>query len=269
MTYVMSLARILCHKSEVTVAAPASSRLLAEARTARRAHHRAGFMGRPLLESCCALRRLRTLLRDERFDVVHVNGSADHRLCMLATMGMGARRPFIVYTQHTDRSANSLPARARQVGHQSRHLRMQPFRRMKQSVFRNEDLRMVHNGVDTEKCRPATQRQAAQARDSLLPDGMQGRLVIGSNAGTAIYKNWLDMVAAVSSLPAPQRRQVVILIAGKLPDAEQMRRVEELGMADQVVLHGFAGRRAAVPVGAGRGFVLSSRWRRFPSPAAR
>ncbi len=260
-TYVMSLARILCHKSEVTVAAPASSRLLAEARELPGVRTIAlEFKGRPL-EQLRALRRLRTLLRDERFDVVHVNGSADHRLCMLATMGLGARRPFIVYTQHTDRSANSLGARVRAKWGTNRVICVcsHTFRRMKQSVFRNEDLRMVHNGVDTEKCRPATQRQAAQARDSLLPDGMQGRLVIGSNAGTAVYKNWLDMVAAVSSLPAPQRRQVVILIAGKLPDAEQMRRVEELGMADQVVFTGLLDDVRPFLSALDVGFVLSSK----------
>ncbi|WP_338880768.1 glycosyltransferase family 4 protein [Achromobacter veterisilvae] len=260
-TYVMSLARILCHKSEVVVAAPASSRLLAEARALPGVRTiPLEFKGRPL-EQVRALRRLRALLRDERFDVVHVNGSADHRLCMLATMGMGARRPFIVYTQHTDRSAKSLGARVRAKWGTNRVICVcsHTFRRMKQSVFRNEDLRVVHNGVDTEKCRPPTQRQAAQARDSLLPDGMQGRLVIGSNAGTAVYKNWLDMVAAVAMLPAPQRRQVVILIAGKLPDAEQMRRVAELGMSDQVVFTGLLDDVRPFLSALDVGFVLSSK----------
>jgi glycosyltransferase involved in cell wall biosynthesis len=180
---------------------------------------------------------------------------------MLATLGMGARRPFIVYTQHTDRSAKSLGARVRAKWGTNRVICVcsHTFRRMKQSVFRNEDLRVVHNGVDTEKCRPPTQRQAAQARDSLLPDGMQGRLVIGSNAGTAVYKNWLDMVAAVAMLPAPQRRQVVILIAGKLPDAEQMRRVAELGMSDQVVFTGLLDDVRPFLSALDVGFVLSSK----------
>ncbi|KGE00065.1 glycosyl transferase family 1 [Achromobacter sp. RTa] len=260
-TYVMSLARILCHKSQVTVAAPARSRLLAEAgalpgvRTIP-----LEFKSRPLAQ-LRALRRLRALLRDEQFDVVHVNGSADHRLCMLATMGMGARRPFIVYTQHTDRSATSLGARVRAKWGTNRVICVcsHTFRRMKQSVFRNEDLRVVHNGVDTEKCRPATRSQAALARDSLLPGNMQGRLVIGSNAGTAVYKNWLDMVAAVSKLPAPQRRQVVILIAGKLPDAEQMQRVAELGMSDQVVFTGLLDDVRPFLSALDVGFVLSSK----------
>lgn len=260
-TYVMSLARILCEKSQVTVAAPASSRLLAEAAVLPGVRTLAlAFKSRPL-QQLRALRQLRALVRNEQFDVIHANGSADHRLCMLATMGMGARRPFMVYTQHTDRSANSLGARVRAKWGTHRVICVcsHTFRRMKQSVFRNEDLRVVHNGVDTEKCSPASRCETVQARDSLLPDGMQGRLVIGSNAGTAVYKNWLDMVTAVSMLPESQRRQVVVLIAGKLPDADQMRRVAELGMSDQVIFTGLLDDVGPFLSALDVGFVLSSR----------
>lgn len=260
-TYVMSLARVLCHKSSVTVAAPARSRLLAEADALPGVRAiPLEFKGR-LRDQIVALRRLRALLRDENFDVIHVNGSADHRLCMIATMGMGAKRPFIVYTQHTDRSANSLGARVRAKWGTNRVICVcsHTFRRMKQSVFRDEDLRVVHNGVDTEKCRPPTQGQAAQARDSLLPENMQGRIVIGSNAGTAVYKNWLDMVEAVSMLPDEQRKQVVVLIAGQMPDDTQMGRVAELGMLDQVVFTGILDDVRPFLSALDVGFVLSSR----------
>ncbi|QVQ25201.1 glycosyltransferase [Achromobacter deleyi] len=260
-TYVMSLARILCQKSQVTVAAPRNSRLLAEAEAlpGLRAID-LEFKGRPL-EQLSALRRLRALLRKERFDVIHVNGSADHRLCMLATMGMGARRPFIVYTQHNDRAANSLGVRVRAKWGTNRVICVcsHTFRRMKQSVFRNEDLRVVHNGVDTDKCRPANQGESARARARFLPPAMRGRLVVGSNAGTADYKNWIDMVTAVSLLPAAQREQIVILIAGKLPGEEKLRQVAALGMSDQVVFTGLLDNVAPLLAALDVGFVLSSR----------
>lgn len=260
-TYVMSLARMLRERAQITVAAPRSSRLLAEA------HALPGvqsidleFKGRPL-EQLGALRRLRALLRKERFDVIHVNGSADHRLCMLATMGMGARRPFIVYTQHTDRTANSLGVRLRAKWGTHRVICVcgHTFRRMKDSVFRNEDLRVVHNGVDTTQYQPASAQEAASARAALLPAGMQRRLVIGSNAGTAIYKNWLDMVTAVSLLPDHQRDQVVVLIAGKEPDAEQRQRVADLAMTHQVVFTGLLDDVRPFLAALDVGFVLSSR----------
>ncbi|CAB3877184.1 hypothetical protein LMG26858_03037 [Achromobacter anxifer] len=96
---VMPLARILCEKSQVTVAAPASSRLLAQAGALPGVRTLAlDFKGGPL-QRLRALSHLRALLRDGRFDVVHVNGLADRRLCMLATLGLGARRPFMVRAQ--------------------------------------------------------------------------------------------------------------------------------------------------------------------------
>lgn len=260
-TYVMSLARMLRQRAQITVAAPRSSRLLAEADALPGVQSiDLEFKGRPF-QQLSALRRLRALLRKEHFDVIHVNGSADHRLCMLATMGMGAKRPFIVYTQHTDRTANSLGVRMRAKWGTNRVICVcgHTFRRMKDSVFRNEDLRVVHNGVDTAQFRPASAQDAAQARAALLPAAMQRRLVIGSNAGTASYKNWLDMVTAVSLLPDYLRDQVVIIIAGKEPDDEQRQRVTDLGMADQVVFTGLLEDVGPFLAALDVGFVLSSR----------
>ncbi|EJO28911.1 glycosyltransferase family 4 protein [Achromobacter marplatensis] len=260
-TYVMSLARMLRQRAQITVAAPRSSRLLAEADALPGVQSiDLEFKGRPF-QQLSALRRLRALLRKEHFDVIHVNGSADHRLCMLATMGMGAKRPFIVYTQHTDRTANSLGVRMRAKWGTNRVICVcgHTFRRMKDSVFRNEDLRVVHNGVDTAQFRPASAQDAAQARAALLPAAMQRRLVIGSNAGTASYKNWLDMVTAVSLLPDYLRDQVVIMIAGKEPDDQQRQRVTDLGMADQVVFTGLLEDVGPFLAALDVGFVLSSR----------
>jgi len=260
-TYVMSLARILCQKSQVTVGAPRKSRLLAEARTVPGLRTIDLEFKGSVLEQLSALRRLRALLRKEQFDVIHVNGSADHRLCMLATMGMGARRPFIVYTQHNDRNAVSLGARLRAKWGTNRVICVcsHTFRRMKQSVFRDEDLRVVHNGVDTEKYRPACRTQSAQARARFLPPALRDRLVIGSNAGTADYKSWIDMVDAVSRLPQAQRDQIALLIAGEMPGDEMLRQVAALGMQDQVVFTGLLDNVEPVLAALDVGFVLSSR----------
>jgi glycosyltransferase involved in cell wall biosynthesis len=260
-TYVMSLARILCQKSQVTVGAPRQSRLLAEAQALPGLRTvDLEFKGN-LFEQLAALRRLRNLVRQEQFDVIHVNGSADHRLCMLATLGMGRKRPFIVYTQHNDRDASSLGARLRAKWGTNRVICVcsHTFRRMKQSVFRDEDLRVVHNGVDTAKYRPACHTEAAQARARFLPPALRDRLVIGSNAGTADYKSWIDMVAAVSLLPEEQRKQVVLLIAGEMPGDEMLGRVVALGMREQVIFTGMLDNVEPVLAALDVGFVLSTR----------
>ncbi|AVJ25932.1 glycosyltransferase family 4 protein [Achromobacter spanius] len=260
-TYVMSLARILCQKSQVTVGAPRKSRLLAEAEALPGLRTVDLEFKGSLFEQLAALRRLRHLVRQEQFDVIHVNGSADHRLCMLATMGMGRKRPFIVYTQHNDRDANSLGVRVRAKWGTNRVICVcsHTFRRMRQSVFRNEDLRVVHNGVDTQKYRPACRTETVNARTRFLPPALRDRLVIGSNAGTADYKSWIDMVAAVSLLPAGQRKQVAILIAGAMPGDDMLNQVAELGMQDQVVFTGMLDNVEPVLAALDVGFVLSSR----------
>ena len=171
---------MLRQRAQITVAAPRGSRLLAEADALPGVQSiDLEFKGRPF-QQLSALRRLRALLRKEHFDVIHVNGSADHRLCMLATMGMGAKRPFIVYTQHTDRTANSLGVRMRAKWGTNRVICVcgHTFRRMKESVFRDEDLRVVHNGVDTAQFRPASAQASEQARAALLPAALRRRLCL-------------------------------------------------------------------------------------------
>ncbi|MNS42869.1 2-deoxystreptamine glucosyltransferase [compost metagenome] len=67
------------------------------------------------------------------------------------------------------------------------------------------------------------------------------------------------MVTAVSLLPEHQRDQVVILIAGKEPDAAQRQRVADLAMTHQVVFTGLLDDVRPVLAALDVGFVLSSR----------
>ncbi len=215
-TYVMSLARALGARADVTVAAPRGSRLLDEAAALPGVRTVAlQFKGAPARQ-WRTLRQLRALLRAEAFDVVHVNGSADHRLCMLAAVGLGPLRPFMVYTQHNGRHPRSLGARLRAALATDRVIcvSQHTYEGMGRSAFRPQDLRLVLNGVDTAHYRPAAPNEAARAREALLPPALRDRLVVGSHAGTASYKNWLDMVAAVALLPPDQRGQIAVLIAG-------------------------------------------------------
>ncbi|WP_241052042.1 glycosyltransferase family 4 protein [Achromobacter xylosoxidans] len=259
-TYVVSLARMLSGKADVTIAAPCGSRLLDEASALPGVRAIAlQFKGAPARQ-WRALRQLRALLRAEAFDVVHVNGSADHRLCMLASMGMGPLRPFMVYTQHNGRHPRSLGTRLRAGLATDRIIcvSQHTFDGMRRSAFRPADLRLVRNGVDTRRFRPASPHEAALAREQLLPAALRDRLVVGSQAGTAAYKNWLDMVAAVAMLPEAQRRQIAVLIAGQPPTAADLRRVDEMGMRGAVVFTGLLQDVRPLLAATDLGFVLSS-----------
>lgn len=259
-TYVLSLAGALRNAHDIVVAAPPESRLFKAASAMPGVRAEALDFRGGLLSALPNARRLRRLLAQDRFDVAHVNGSADHRLCMLAGLGLGADSPAVVYTQHNDRTASSFGAtlRARLATDRVICVCEHTRRKMMDSAFGRCGLRTVRNGVDVERFRPPAPQAVDDARRRWLPAAQAGRLVIGSNAGTADYKRWLDMVEAVSLLPAELRERIVIMIAGEPPGELQRRRVRELGMEGQVVFSGLLDDVRSFVAALDVGFVLSS-----------
>jgi len=259
-TYVLSLAGALRDAHDIVVAAPPESRLYKAALAMPGVRAEALDFRGGMLAALPNARRLRRLLMQERFDVAHVNGSADHRLCMLAGLGLGADSPAVVYTQHNDRPANSFGAMLRARLATDRVICVCEHTRGKLtgSAFGRCGLRTVRNGVDVERFRPQAEDAVAAARRRWLPETHAGRLVVGSNAGTADYKRWPDMVEAVSLLPAGLRERIVVMIAGELPGEPQRRRVRELGMEDQVVFAGLLDDVRSFVAALDVGFVLSS-----------
>ena len=94
-TYILNLVRVLSRRHQVAVAAPRSSRLYQSARNMPGVdafdfefRNTLGCMTGTALT-------LRRLIELNGYDVVHVNGSADHRVAGLATLGMSRKRPRI------------------------------------------------------------------------------------------------------------------------------------------------------------------------------
>jgi glycosyltransferase involved in cell wall biosynthesis len=193
-------------------------------------------------------------LRTQAFDIVHVNGSADHRLVLSA---MPPKRPALVWTKH-----NSKPVRG--LGHWLRaRLTDQVIavceftrRELLHTAYRRCRLDTVYNGVDIDHWTPwpvglmAAERQRWNGGDDAL-------LLLGSNAGTASYKGWMDLLEALAQLPAELRRRVRVLLAGVTPKAEELARVESLGLADQVVFPGVLADPRPMVAALDVGFVLS------------
>ena len=130
-------------------------------------------------------------------------------------------------------------------------------------------LRTVKNGVDVDYFTPATPEEKALSRERWLRPSQAGCLVVGSNAGTAVYKNWPDMLEAVAMLPGALRRRIVVLIAGEPPNEDRLRYVESLGMQDRATFVGLLD--DVRPFLAALDLVSYCRpaWRPFPSPAAK
>lgn len=254
-TYILALARALGAQHEVHIAAPAGSKLLHEAAQIPTVRALAqSFPGG--LRMIAARRALSAYLRKHAFDVVHVNGSADHRLAMAAVRKLSPR-PAIVFTKHNSKPMRSLGNgwRARRgtdlviavSAHTERMLRRSPYRHCR--------LAMVRNGVDLSRYAPWPCERAATERARWTAD--PSTLLIGSHAGTAPYKGWLDLIEALGTLPPDARARIHVLLAGNPPTAMQRARIEALGLAAQVSFTGMLDDVRPMIACIEAGFVLS------------
>lgn len=256
-TYIRALAAALASRHEVHVAAPPGSRLNREAR----AWPGVFVLDQPFpngLNKWRARSRARAQLADylqrQAFDVIHVNGSADHRLVLSA---MPARRPALVWTKH-----NSKPVRG--IGHwfRARHTDLviavceYTRRELADTAYRHHPLVTIPNGVDTVHWVPWDVGDMAAERQR-WNGGDEGLLLFGSNAGTADYKGWMDLLEALAQLPAEARQRIRVLIAGVPPKPADLQKVAALGLAEQVVFPGVLSDPRPMVAVLDAGFVLS------------
>jgi glycosyltransferase involved in cell wall biosynthesis len=250
-TYIRELARGLSVRHEVHVAAPEDSRLLREVRAIPGLHAFAqpypnGLRTLPARRRACA--RLHTHLKEHRFDIVHVNGSADHRLVIAALRDLQPR-PLVVLTKH-----NTKPMRGLQHGWRARFgtdkvIAVCEFvrRQLGHTPYRRCQPETVYNGVDTAFYSPAEAPDRTDAR----------QLWIGSNAGTADYKGWTDLVAALALLTPDERDRVQVVIAGHPPSATQRQELARAGLQDRFHFPGLLDDVRPMIARLDAGFVLS------------
>ncbi|MDQ6646637.1 MAG: glycosyltransferase [Pseudomonadota bacterium] len=258
-TYIRTLAGALAGRHEVHVAAPAGSRLVREARSLKgvRVWEQPFPNGLNRLAARARARaQLKDCLVDEKFDIVHVNGSADHRL-VLSVVRHLSRKPRVVLTKH-----NSKPIRG--LGHwwRARHTDQviavcdYTYRALSQTAYRRCALATVPNGIDTHYYAP--QREVADGSwyasgDWRKPDA----LLLGSTSGTAAYKGWMDLIEALALLPASLRGQIHLLIAGRLPETSFRERIAALKLTDQIHFAGLMTDVRPAIAAMDVGFVLS------------
>ncbi|PXV57020.1 Glycosyltransferase involved in cell wall bisynthesis [Dyella jiangningensis] len=256
-TYIRELAAALASRHEVHVAAPPGSRLNREARALPGVF----VLDQPFpngLNRWKARRRARAQLADylhrQAFDIVHVNGSADHRLVLSA---MPPKRPALVWTKH-----NSKPVRG--IGNALRARRTDLViavcectrRELLRTAYRRCRIETVYNGVDVERWSPWP-ADAAKAERARWNGGDDHLFLLGSNAGTASYKGWMDLMEALPRLSADVRSRLRVLVAGVPPKADELERVAQLGLAGQVVFPGVLTDARGMVAALDAGFVLS------------
>lgn len=256
-TYLLALARGLAKHHDVHLAVPETSRLYREASAIDGVRVHAQPYPNGLGKLAAAMRakkRLRDLLRRQAFDVVHVNGSADHRLVLAALRGV-PRRPKLVLTKHNSKPMQGFTHRLRAaktdlvIGVSDATLR-----ELQASPYTRCALRSIRNGVDTTHYAPWPAERCAEAKRAWCPDDA---LLLGSNAGTALHKGWMDLVEALATLPEAQRTRLHVLLCGKPPAEEQVERIAALGLTAQIHFAGLLSDVRPAIAAIDVGFVLS------------
>jgi len=257
-TYIMSLLQGL-EAHELVVAAPEHGRLyrLASALPGQRTEPRR-YTSR-LFQLIPEVYQLRRFIQQEQFDLIHVNGSADHRHVMLACLGM-RRRPAIVWKKHNTRPVNSFGNCLRA------HLATDAViagckyvaRVLQQSPYRHVPTTVVRQVIDTSHYHPLTLEEKQRWRQHWFGELSSDSLVFASVGGTDYDKGWLLLVEAAARLPLVQRQRIRILVAGDPPKSNLKQRVDELNMTEYVVFPGLVNDVREVLGAADIGFVLSS-----------
>ncbi len=262
-TYLIALARGLRAQHEVHLALPPSSRAYRQAQAIEgvRVHAQPFPNGlKHWVAQREARKRLRTLLRTEGFDIVHVNGSADHRLVLSALRGL-TPRPKLVWTKHNSKAVGGIGHwwRARRTDlaiavsdATRRELLATPYARCAPVT--------VRNGIDTAHFVPASAETQNAERARWLGDADHASprpLLLGSNAGTADYKGWMDVIEALATLPAAERAKMHILLCGKPSSEAQRARIDALGLSAQVHFAGMLSDVRPAIAAIDVGFVLS------------
>ncbi len=259
-TYVLSLLKGLKDDADLTVAAPPTGRLYKYA---------AGLTGVRVLPGVYTSRpfamvkeiwRLRKFLRRERFDVIHVNGGADHRHIMLASLGLRPR-PAIVWTKHNTNSVSSFGhgLRARFGTDVSIAVCGYVARILSASDYRRHPIQVVRIGIDTDYLRPVSAAMKLEYRQRLFGPLDDDVLVLGSMGGTDRNKGWLVLVDAISRLEPAMRRRLRVVVAGDPPSQALRGKVRSLHLHEQVVFPGLVSDARTVLGACDVGFVLSYR----------
>ena len=199
--------------------------------------------------------KLRSLLLREHFDVIHVNGSPDHRLIMLLQMSLPSRlRSKIVFTKH-----NSYPLK---TGFLTRYRFRHYCDRIicvcsgldsliPDNVKRCSEVVIIENGVDTNLFRPEPGEFRKAIRAELrIPEN---NLMLVSCAGTALHKGWQYLAEA-----ARADKTLNIVLLGHEPKNETLDKLFECDTPENLVFTGVQTDVRSYLGAADIGFVLST-----------
>ena len=257
-TYIVNLLQGLSPQHVLTVATPKGSRLYRLA---------AAVPGVKVVDMSFSIRpsswfgpraALRRLIVQEHFDIVHANGTADHKQVMLALFGM-RRPPAVVMTKHNSHSLTSFGHRMRAWLATDRVIAVSDYVRglLMKSPYQRCGVVTVRHGIDTDYFAPSDVGNKLALRDQYLGTALRDKIVLGSSAGSDFDKGWLDLIEAISLLSPTQRGRFHVVVIGDPPNDAKLARVDALGLRAAVSFPGLLDDVRPVLAACDVGFVLS------------
>jgi glycosyltransferase involved in cell wall biosynthesis len=259
-TYILSLLQGLKNHCDVTLAAPQTGRLYARASQVDAVRVLPGLYTSRPVALIAEVVQLRGFLQRERFDVVHANGSADHRHAMLASAGLSPR-PAIVWTKHNTNPVDSLGHQLRARFGTDATIAVCDYvgNMLKKSLYGRRPVHVVRNGIDVDALLPVSPNERVLFRQQLLGRLDPNVIVLGSIGGTDYNKGWLVLMEAIARLPPSLQQRLRVVVAGDPPQASMTERVRALGLAHLITFPGLVSDVRAVLGACDVGFVLSYR----------
>jgi len=257
-TYIASLLSGLKAIHSLFVACPATSRLFKRAKAIADVQTiDMSFTTRPS-SWFSARAALRELILKEKFDVIHVNGSSDHKQVMLALLGL-ACSPRVIFTKHNDRGVSSVGHYLRARFSTDHVIAVSDYVKdmLLNSPYQRRPISTIKHGIDTQYFSPVSLVEKLKLRAQFFGQDTQDKIILGSAGGTNETKGWLDLVCALSLLEPEQRKRFHVVVIGESPDELLRARAAAHGVCAQLSFLGVIDDVRPVLSACDLGFVLS------------
>jgi len=257
-TYIESLLLGLKATHSLFVASPATSRLFTRA---------SAIVGIQVIDMSFTTRpsswfsaraALREQLLKEKFDVIHVNGSSDHKQVMLALVGLGCS-PRVVFTKHNGRGVSSFGHHLRARFSTDHVIAVSDYVKdmLLKSPYQRRPISTIKHGIDTQYFFPVSLVEKGKLRAQFFGQATQDKIILGSAGGTHETKGWLDLVCALSLLEPEQRKRFHVVVIGEPPDELLRARAAACGVCDQLSFLGVMDDVRPALAACDLGFILS------------
>lgn len=257
LTYIFN-EMFLCKDLNIYIAIPKTSKLNKDLRLKfSKKVFDIDFPGKPkeIINIIKNVKILAKKVKENNIEIVHVNGTPDHKVVMLCKW-LYHFNFKIIRTKHDIKCIKKKWTARKMYGKYTDHL-IVVSQRQYDDIKNQEILKktsVIKNGIDIEKFSPRPKSKKIINKFYIDKDD----IVFVSTAGTNLGKGWQYLVDAVSLLDEVNRSRIKILIAGKMPPKKVFDRyVLGINMQNNVTFTGVLSDVRELVSVADVGFVLS------------